>query len=324
MIGSLPLLAALGLLTHREGVGFMYCAGFLSSTLTIAFNAGQFAAIPSLVRKDDLLTANGRLQASSSAATVLGPILAGLLLAGGIPLPLLFLIDAFSFLVSAGALALISTSFNLTEKRARKSIGRDVIEGLRYVWQHPVLRTISLMAILLNLGVATVDAQLVLFAKHQFSASDTQVAWLYAAGSLGVVGLSLKANALRNRWAFSKVALGAVIVGGLFTAALALTPWYPLGLLFWAIVCGVKFLFGITTSSLRQLIVPNEMLSRVTSFAQVLAWSAIPLGSLAGGLAIAQSGNIALVYGVIGIVNVLIGAGFACTALGRAERYLPG
>ena len=44
--------------------------GFLSSTLTIFFEAGEFAAIPSLVGMEDLVTANGRIQASYSAAAI--------------------------------------------------------------------------------------------------------------------------------------------------------------------------------------------------------------------------------------------------------------
>ena len=73
IIASIPLLAAFGGLS----VWWIYIVGFIQSTLTICFEAGQFAAIPNLVNQDDLVTANGRIQASYSAASVLGPLLAG-------------------------------------------------------------------------------------------------------------------------------------------------------------------------------------------------------------------------------------------------------
>ena len=57
------------------------------------------------------MTANGRIQASYSAATVVGPLLAGLLVAF-VSLPVLLVIDAFSFILSAGSLVLIRQSFN--------------------------------------------------------------------------------------------------------------------------------------------------------------------------------------------------------------------
>ncbi|HEV2654319.1 MAG TPA: MFS transporter, partial [Ktedonobacteraceae bacterium] len=77
VIATIPLLAFLGQLS----VWWIYGVGFLHSTLTICFEAGEFAAIPSLVAQDDLVSANGRIQASYSAASILGPVLAGILVA---------------------------------------------------------------------------------------------------------------------------------------------------------------------------------------------------------------------------------------------------
>ncbi len=59
------------------------------------------------------------------------------------------------------------------------------------------------------------------------------------------------------------------------------------------------------------------------SIAGVLAWSAIPLGSLLGGWAIESTGNVVLVFAVIGVIRVLIPVIFALTPLGHAEDYLP-
>lgn len=318
VIGSIPLLAAL----DRLPVAWIYVAGFLSSTLTIAFNSAEFAAIPSLVPQDDLVTANGRIQASYSAATVLGPLLAGLLAALA-PLPELLLVDAATFLLSAGSLALIGRSFNSAEPPAeRASLWADMREGLGYVLGHPVLRNISLMMALVNFFGSTIHAQLVLFAKQRLAASDTQVGLLYSAGSVGVVLLSLAAGSLRKRWPFSTVALGSLALEGVCIVALAATRWYWLALPIWTISSGLGILFNINTSSLRQAIVPNHLLGRVVSVAGVLAWSAIPLGTLLGGLAITWTGNVALVFGVIGALVVGIPLLFALTPLGHAERYL--
>src|SRR5438445_7646493 len=110
---------------------------------------------------------------------------------------------------------------------------------------------------------------------------------------------------------------------GLLTIVLAFLHWYWLALILWSIMIGLGILFNINTGSLRQAIVPNNMLGRVISIASVLAWSAIPLGSLLGGFAIEQTKNVALVYGVIGVLVFLIPFSFSFTALGHAERYLP-
>jgi MFS family permease len=321
VILSIPLVATFGDLT----VWLIYAVTFIQSTVFIAFSAGEFAAIPSLVSTDDLVAANGRIQASYSAAQVAGPLLAGALLAV-LPLTWVLSVDAGSFAVSALSLALVRRSFNVAgdEPKERTSILHDVREGLRYVLSHPVLRNISLMMALVNFVGSTVYAQLVLFAKDRLLASDTQVGVLYSAGSLGVVLLSLAAGPLRKRWSFSAVALGALALQGLLIIGLALTRWYWAALPIWMLCAGLGILFNINTGSLRQAIVPNHLLGRVVSIAGVLAWSAIPLGTLLGGLAITWTGNVALVYAVIGVLTVIIPLLFALTPLGHAERYMPG
>jgi len=319
-VASIPVVYLLGHLS----VWWIYGVGFLSSTLNIFFQSGQFAAIPSLVGQDDLVTANGRIQASFSTAQIIGPLLAGALLFL-LPLPTLMFFDAGSFLVSALTLSLIRKSFNTSEERAKTSIRQDVIEGLRYVLRHPVLRNISAMMALVNFISTTVFTQLVLFAIVVYHADSRQISLFYSAGSLGVVVLSLLAGPLRKRWSFSRVALSALMLEGLLTIALAFTPWYWLAVPIWAVSSGLGILFNINTMSLRQAIVPNHLLGRIISIAGVLAWSAIPLGAFLGGLFISWVGksHVALVYAGIGLITFLIPLGFFFTALGHAERYLP-
>jgi MFS family permease len=320
VIATIPLLAAADALS----VGWVYAVAFASATLTIAFDAAEFAAIPSLVPSgDDLVTANGRVHASYSAAQIAGPLLAGLLITVA-PVQQVLWVDAASFLASAGTLLLIGTSFNVPRNQeARRAIRHEILDGLRYVLGHPVLRNISAMMALINLVGATVYAQLVVFAKRQLYASDSRVALLYAAGSAGVVLLSLAAGPVRRRLSFSVAALGALVVDGLLTVVLAATRWYWAALVLWAAISGLGIFFNINTGSLRQQIVPNHLLGRVLSIAGVLAWSAIPVGALAGGWAVERTGSVALVYGIIGTLVALLALAFSFGPLGHADRYLP-
>ena len=319
IIASIPLLAGLDLLL----VWWIYAVGFISSTLKICFDAGEFAAVPSLVGTDGLIKANGRIQASYSAAFFLGPLLAGALLVL-MPVQTILLFDALSFLASALALALVTGSFNVegADKKTLATLREDVVEGLRYVLSHPVLRNISIMMALINFLAATTHSQLVLFAKERLGASDSQVGLLYSAGALGVAVLSLAADPVRKRLSFSKAALGALMLYGLLIFGLAFVTFYWIAVPVWALALGFGIFFNINTSSLRQAIVPNRMLGRVQSIAAVLAWSAIPLGAFLGGLAIEETQNVALVYGMIGVLVFLVAFAFSFTALGRAERYL--
>ncbi len=320
VILSIPLVATFGNLN----VWLIYAVTFIQSSIFIAFSAGEFAAIPSLVPKEDLVTANGRIQASYSAAQVAGPLLAGALLSV-LPLTWVLAFDAGSFAISALSLSLVRRSFNVAEDepKERKSILHDVREGLRYVLSHPVLRNISVMMALINFVGATTYSQLVLFASERLDASKREIGLLFAAGSAGVVVTGLLAGRLRKRFSFTALAMTSLMLMGACTIIFAGMHWYWAALPFWAAAGGLGILFNINTGSLRQAIVPNHLLSRVLSIAGVLAWSAIPAGALVGGWVVSATGNVALVYGVIGILTICIAAFFRFfTALGDAQRYV--
>ena len=318
-VASVPIAAATGLLT----VWWIYAVTFVTSTLSIFFETAQFGAVPSLVDRTDLITANGRIQASFAAASVLGPVAAGVLL-GFVPVETVLYVDAASFLVSAVTLSFIRRSFNAeVAQRRMTSIRQDIAEGLRYVLSHPVLRNISLMMALINLVSTAVFAELVLFAKQELGAADGQIGYIFAAGGVGVFLCSLAAGPLRRRWSFGNVALGALMLSGILTVALAYTRSLWLGIVFWGLSAGLGTLFNINTGSLRQAIVPNQMLGRVISIAMVLAWSANPIGAIAGGILIERTGDVRLIYAAIGVITFAIALFFrVASPLGRAERYL--
>jgi MFS family permease len=320
VILSIPLVAQFGHLS----VWWIYGVTFIQSTVYIAFSAGEFAAIPSLVETDDLVTANGRIQASYSAAQVAGPLLAGALISF-LPLTWVMAFDAGSFVLSAVSLALVRASFNTAgdEPKEATSILHDVREGLGYVLRHPVLRNISLMMALINFVTATTWAQLVLFAHERLDAGNREIGVLFAAGSAGIVVTGLLAGRLRKRFGFTALAMSSLMLMGGLLVIFAGLRWYWIALPVWAAQSGLGILFNINTGSLRQAIVPNQLLSRVLTIAGVLAWSAIPAGALVGGWVISATDNVALVYGVIGILTICIAAFFRFfTALGDAQRYV--
>jgi MFS family permease len=317
MIALIPLLDAAGLLA----IAWLYVVIFVNATLAICFDAASFAAIPSLVDRDNLVTANGRILASYSMAGIIGPLLAGVLLSV-VSLPLLFTGDALSFLVSAVSLAYVRSSFNAATSGEKATSVRSAIrEGLQYVLTHPVIRWIILLSVLVNLVVATVYTQFVLFAKTVLAVTDTQLGIIYAAAGLSVVLASLAAGPLSRRVPFGLLGLGALMLYGLLTVGLALTREFWLGLLCWAGIAGAATIWNITSASLAQALVPNELLGRVSTFAKVLAWGAIPVSALLGGVLIQWTRNVALIYALLGALTFVVTFAFLFTPLGRAKHY---
>jgi MFS family permease len=320
LIGSIALLYA----THLLSVWAVLAVIFAQATLNAGYVPAQLSAVPSMVGPEDIVRANGRIQASFSAALIVGPALAGALIVV-MPVQALVLFDSLAYFCSVASLLLVRTSFDARGGRgAPASMWRDVGEGVRYVFSHPVLRPLSIMTGLFVLVDTTTIAQLVLFGKEHFHVGDSQVGLLYTATGVGLLVFSLTAGRIKRHVPFSKIVLTTGLVKGFFLLLLGLTPWYWTGLLLWGLSDGVTMLYNINTMSLRQVIVPGHLLGRVMSLSAVLSWSLIPLGSLLGGLAIAATGSVALVYSVIGVLHLAVAVPFFFSTLARAERYVAG
>jgi MFS family permease len=323
------LAAPLVSLTGSTGVGVYLVTTFLLTTLHIVSSTGTVTVVSGLVRKDDLVRANGRLQAGVSAMDVIGPTLAGAAVAL-VPTVSLLLVDSASFAVSAVTLLMIRTraavgkdvtgATSATADRRVRQLRREIGEGLRFVLGHRVLRAVAFLMVIVNFVCAGVPSQLVVLAKSHFGVGDGRLALLYAAGSAGIVVMSLAAGRISRRLPFPVLTLGALAAVGVCTVLLGVVPYYVVALPAWAGVAAFSALFNINAVSLRQRVAPERMLGRVTTTSMVLAWCAVPLGGLAGGLVAAGPAGVAHLYVGMGIVLVLLALGFVLSPLGRTKR----
>jgi MFS family permease len=323
----LPLLWWAGALSAVH----VYAFCFVETTAQIFFEAGSAAGVAQLVPAERLLVANGRVQASATTAAILGPVAAGVLLAW-IPIVGILLLDGITFGVSALTLSLIRRSFTaegLSDVPGRRPpLGRlarlvldDVREGLTFVWHHPVLRDIAVMMAAVNFFGATLTVQLVVYVREHLGGSDSAFGYVNAAGAVGVVVVSLLAAPLRRRFPLGAVLLGTPIALGGLAVMMGATHTYLAGLVLWALYSGLLVLFNLNTRTLRQQLVPDRLIGRVVTTSSVLAWSAIPLGSVLGGVAVARLG-IGPVFVFVGVAIVLIATMFRRSSLTRADGYL--
>jgi MFS family permease len=315
LMASIPIAAALHLLTPWG----VYAVTFLAATLGIAFNAAAFAAVPFLVPDEaELARANGRLQAASSAAALAAPALGGLGLTIMKPATLV-LADAVSYAVSAASLMLVRGSFHVDETEPRTtSLLDEVRDGLRYVFNDKVLRSLAIMAVLVNLFFATTLAQIVLLAKDALGASNAGVGAFFSAGEAGIIIASVLAPRLLRAIPDGRVIVGATIANGLFTLLLSQSHSLPIGVVAYGGLLGMASLYRVSTATLRQRITPPHLMGRAITTAMVLAWSVVPLGAVAGGAAIEKLGSVRFVYAITGSALVAIGIVFAFGRLGRA------
>jgi hypothetical protein len=150
--GSIPLAFALGHLTLIH----LYAVALVGGTALAFFNLAEVAALPRVVPAAHLPLANALNQSGESAAGLLGPGLAGFIIslarttASGAVLA--YLVDSLSYLASVLSLGLIRTPFQVERVPVtQRSLHREIMEGLRFLWSHRRQRVMAFLTMSINL-----------------------------------------------------------------------------------------------------------------------------------------------------------------------------
>jgi MFS family permease len=211
--------------------------------------------------------------------------------------------------VAAGGLLLIRGSFT-TEREHKTTLRFDIAEGLRFLRNHRVLRTLAVMTGVVNFASSAAFAVLVLFAvgpASEMGLSATGFGLLLTTSALGAFTGSFIAERVEARLGRSASLTLTIVGSALFVGAPAITDNpYVLGPVFF--VGGMLIvLWNVITVSLRQRITPNRLLGRVNSAYRLLAWGTMPLGAAAGGL-LAQWLGLQAMFAVMGmLIMALLG-----------------
>ena len=302
-LGSIPVAAIGGWLS----IGQLIVVAFLASILTTFHNVADRAYLPTLIDRDQLVSANSALSASGSVAEVsafsLGGVLVQVLTA-----PIAIAVDAISFLVSAVILATIRRpEAPPAPREERTPILAEIRDGLRPIGQSPILRTVIIAGAGAHLLWGAFGAVYLVFATEELGLQPATIGLIAAVG-----GISSLVGALIATRTSRRIGVGPSILVGLsaFTLGNLLVPLAPAS----SAALAVVFLVGqqligdvgatleeITELSLLQATVPNELLGRVNSAYDFLTHLALLVGTIGAGLIGEWLGlRQAMVFGVLG------------------------
>jgi MFS family permease len=276
-LASIPIAAAFGHLTLVQ----LYVTSFVEGTLYVFFSLAQMSALPRVVTKDQVPDAMSQNQVTYGITALLSPSLGGLLFAISRVLP--FIADAVSYLFSVCSLFFIKTQFQEERKIAPRKLMVEIMEGLTWLWQHPLILSMALLVAGINFVLPGDTLVIIVQAQHQH-ASSVVIGLIIGIGGVGSILGSFFGPILKRRYKFGVLVLSLswlfVIVWALF--ALAPNP-LSLGL----IQAGIMFLgpiYNIVLVSYRLTLIPDELQGRVNSVARLIAMSAAPIGIAVTGL----------------------------------------
>ncbi|MGI8697853.1 MAG: MFS transporter [Mycobacteriales bacterium] len=270
------------------------------------FVPASTAALPNLVDARDLETANVLTGAAWGSMLALGAAAGGLLAALTSP-RVCFVVDAVSFLVSAGLTGFTRRSMQVARPRRRTRLRSDLAEAAAYARHEPRVRTL----LFAKSGPALGNGSLTLFplyATQIFGVGAVGSGLMYAARGLGALVWPLAfGRRLRAPSLLAGTLAGAMVLFGAAYLGVAAAPVFPLmlGLLVVAHMGGGAN-WTLSTYAL-QLVVPDEIRGRVFSADVTFATLGIALSqALAGALSghvplralTAGFGGVTLLYGL--------------------------
>lgn len=305
VIGSVPVAYA----EHALSMGQLYAVALVAGTLTVLFDVAHGSYLPELVNRDALVAANSRLQISEQGASVLGPA-AGALLVTAVGAPLALVVDAVSFLGSAGVLLTMAHREARPHSAAGTSMLADIGAGLRYVASRPSLRAFATTTFLANLFLRMISTVLVLHLVRTVGLAPSIVGGVLSVGEAGFLAGALATGAVRKRLSLPATLALAVCLIAVSGFPIALAPprlaveLTATGLFVYGFAAVI---WTISSSAYRQATTPSELLGRTGSVMRVAAWGPIPVASIAAGaVAAASSTRTAMVVAATGALAAAI------------------
>ncbi|MEU6917302.1 MFS transporter [Streptomyces olindensis] len=282
LAGSIPVAAVLGVLTLVQ----LYLVALAMGVLSVFFAIAYQSYLPSLVAKDQLVDANGKLGATQSFAQLTGSSFGGALvtLLGAAKA---MAADAVSFGVSALTLVLIRTPEPAPERPAEKRrLRTEIAEGLRFVVGHPILRKLVASTAVSNFFGTIVLSLQTVYLVRELKAEPWVIGLVMGGSAVGGLAGGLIANWVGKKIGTARMIwLPALCFGwaGLLIPA-AQPGWSTVLVAVGMTMLMVIFvLYNSSQVSYRQTITPPELLGRMNASVRWIMWGTMPLGALAGG-----------------------------------------
>jgi len=308
-VARMIVISLVALLAWRDALSMpvLYGATFLIGTFTLIFDSAFAAYLPRLLRKRGLLEANARMQASVATAEVAGPGVSGAMvqLLGA---PLTLLVDAVTFLASIFALR------TLPPAAATPQDGADAHEasyaairgGIAFIARDAVMRPLTVAAAHFNVFTSMFFAVYMLYVVRELDFSPLTLGLLTVAGGLAGITMAGSAGRLARRVGMGRLLIVVYALpgmGALLVPLAGTTGRIPALLLVGTcqVVWAGSVVVNLTLSeTLKQSIVPDGLLGRVSATIRFVSWGGEPIGALIGGV---------LASAVLGLSGTLVLAG---------------
>ena len=282
LVGSLAL-AASAVAAFADAVVLVFAFAALFGLACTLIGPTLHALLPSLARTpEELIASNAATSTIESLGTLLGPLLAGVLVSVA-DVGLVFALGAAVLLLGAAFLALVRVEGGIDLAAAAAAEGgvrRVLVAGFRTIARAPRARLVISLIAAQTFVRGCLNVLIVVAAFELFDAGGEAVGYMTAAVGVGGLVGALGAMTLGGRRLAATFGLSLVFWGA---PIMLLAPWLNLApaLLLLAVVGAANSVEDVAVATLLQRIVPNEILTRVLGVLWALAMGGVAVGSIA-------------------------------------------
>ena len=312
----------LALISYGQGlVLLIYLCLFIIGTARAFNNPARAALLPQLVPKEIFSNAVTWNSSGFQLAAMLGPALAGLLIAVQKSATWVYIFCALSALIFFGCLFLIKG--RQAERSTEPVTFKSLAAGFSFVWQTKIILaalTLDLFAVLLG-GATTL---LPLFAKDILHVGPDGLGWLRAAPAIGAFMMALTITYLPTMSQAGKTLLWAVGGFGAATIGFGLSQSFWFSLFMLVLIGALDSISVVVRQTLVQLRTPDEMRGRVSAVNGMFISTSNELGGFESGIAASLFGPVlAVVGGGIGTIAVVIAIAIIWPEIRKLKSLIP-
>ncbi|MGH2512312.1 MAG: MFS transporter [Candidatus Limnocylindrales bacterium] len=271
-----------------DSIGVILLALFVLGTAETFADSATSTLLPGLVRREDLGIANARMQGGSLLMNqLLLPPVGAFLFALGPPLP--FATNAIGFALGAVLISRLASDVRSAPAN-RPGLRAETAEGLRWLLGHPPMRTLALTILTFNITFGAAWSVLVLYAGDRLGMNAVGFGLLTTAVALGgLIGTAIYGR-LERRFSLADIMRVGLLIETATHLVLALTTSAAIALAMLVVFGTHAFVWGTTSTVVRQRAVPDVLLGRVTGAYRVAMVGGMVIGTPLGGILAKQFG----------------------------------
>ena len=284
-IASIPVALAFDALSLPQ----IYAVSFIEGTLFVFFNIAEVTALSRVVPAAQLPQAAAQNEAAFGAAGIIGPSF-GTILFQTLGRSAPFIADAISFALSALSVTLIKADFRKAAPPPSRGLLHDIGEGLRWMWQMPLIRTMAFLTGGLNMVNAAAPLILIVIAR-KLGANAAEIGLIFSIGALGGIAGSLIGGRIQRSFSFTQVILAVMWINALLFALYGVVAHFILLGVISALIWTLGPVYNVVQFSYRLALIPDQLQGRVNSAFRLLAFGFNPLGAALSGWLLEYAGT---------------------------------